>query len=105
MTMNILHTECSMNWGGQEFRTVLEHNYLNQKNHTSWILCHPDSQIYRKGIDLGANMISMNLNSVWRIDNTIRLFIFCKRNKIDIINSHGSKDSILSLLVFWGISL
>lgn len=96
--MNILHTECSMNWGGQEFRTVLEVNFLNKNQHKSWLLCHPKSQLYIKGKALGANIVAMDLTSSWRIDIAIRIWLFCLKNNIDIINTHGSKDSTLCLI-------
>jgi hypothetical protein len=78
--MNILHTECSMNWGGQEFRTVLETLYLNQHQHNSWLLCHPTSQLYKKGKQLGANVIAMDLTKSWRFDRAIKILFFCLNN-------------------------
>jgi len=99
--VNILHTECGMNWGGQEFRTVLETIYLNQHKHKSWLLCHPDSETHKKGKALGANVIAMNLACSWRIDRAIRILFFCLKNKIDIINTHGSKDSSLCLISYF----
>jgi len=104
--MNILHTECSMNWGGQEFRTALEVNYLNNNQHKSWLLCHPNSQLYKKGKALGANVVAMDLTRIWRIDIAIRIWLFCLKNNIDIINTHGSKDSTLCLVsYFFGIPI
>lgn len=99
--MNILHTECSMNWGGQEFRTVLEVNYLNKNQHKSWLFCHPNSQLYKKGKALGANVVAMDLTCLWRIDIAIKIWFFCLKNNIDIINTHGSKDSTLCLLSYF----
>ena len=104
--MNILHTECSMNWGGQEFRTALEAVYLNQHGHKSWLLCHPDSQLYKKGKELGANVIAMDLTRSWRVDIAIRILFLCLKNSVDVINTHGSKDSTLCLIsCFFGIPL
>jgi glycosyltransferase involved in cell wall biosynthesis len=95
-----------MNWGGQEFRTVLETIYLNQHQHKSWLLCHPNSQIYKKGKILGANVIAIDLTCTWRIDIAIKILFFCLKNKIDIINTHGSKDSTLcAISYFLGIPL
>jgi len=104
--MNILHTECSMNWGGQEFRTALEVNYLNNSQHKSWLLCHPNSQLYKKGKSLGTNVMAMDLTCLWRVDIAIKIWIFCLKNNIDIINTHGSKDSTLCLVsYFFGIPI
>jgi len=104
--MNILHTECSMNWGGQEYRTVLENIFLNQNNHHSWVMCHPDSKLYHKGKELGAKVVGLDLSSIFRIDIAFKILFFCKKHKVDIINSHGSKDSTLSFISFmFGIPL
>jgi glycosyltransferase involved in cell wall biosynthesis len=105
--MNVLHTECSMNWGGQEFRTLREHNYLNSNGYKSWIMCHPDSGFFKKAEELGCgNVVSMDFSKSWKLNVAIKILRFCKKQKIDIINSHGSKDSLLCLLSFiYGIPL
>lgn len=105
--MNVLHTECSMNWGGQEYRTTLESEYLNNNGHNSWIMCHKDSEFYKKANELGAkNIVPMNLSSNLRIDIAFKILFFCLKNKVDIINSHGSKDSLLSIIsLLYGIPL
>jgi len=99
--MNVLHTECSMNWGGQEYRTLREHNYLNSKGHESWIMCHPDSGFFKKAKELGcSNIVAMDLSKSWNLNVAIKILRFCKTQEIDIINSHGGKDSLLCLLSF-----
>jgi glycosyltransferase involved in cell wall biosynthesis len=95
-----------MNWGGQEFRTVLESIYLNEHHHNSWLLCDENSEIYKKGKLLGLNVIAMNLTKAWRIDIAIKILFFCLKNRIDIINTHSAKDSTLCLLsYFFGIPI
>ena len=42
--MNILYVESSRSWGGQEYRTCLEINWLNAYGHQAWLVCNPDSQ-------------------------------------------------------------
>ncbi|OIR02827.1 alpha-D-kanosaminyltransferase [mine drainage metagenome] len=99
--MKILHTESSMHWGGQEFRTLLEHNYLNEHQHESWLICHPESQLYQKAVTTGAkNIIAMNLSKAWRLDIALRLLLICKLKRINVINSHSAKDSLLCLLAY-----
>lgn len=99
--MKILHTESSMHWGGQEFRTLLEHNYLNSHGHTSWLACHPDSKLFLEAKARGAkNIITLNLSRTWRLDIAVRIAFLCAIKKIDIINSHSGKDSALSILAY-----
>lgn len=99
--VNILHTECSMNWGGQEYRTLLEHDYLNKNSHKSWIMCHPESALFKKGRTSSYNIIPINLSKSWNIFIAIEILMFCIKNEIDLINSHGGKDSTLCLLSFF----
>jgi glycosyltransferase involved in cell wall biosynthesis len=99
--MNVLHTECSMNWGGQEYRTLREHNYLNSNGHKSWIMCHPDSGFFKKAEELGCgNIVAIDFSKSWKLNVAIEILRFCKQQKIDIINSHGGRDSLLCLLSF-----
>ena len=96
--MKILHTESSMHWGGQEFRTLLEHHYLNNHGHESWLACHPDSRLYQKAFAMDTkNLIAVNLSKSWRLDVAMRLWLTGHLKKIDIINSHSAKDSLLCL--------
>lgn len=98
--MRILHTECSMEWGGQEYRTVLESNYLNSAGHTSWIVCPPHSMLLKRGKELGATVVPMDLTQPWRLDIAYQLHRFCRKNRVDLINSHGSRDSTLACLSY-----
>jgi glycosyltransferase involved in cell wall biosynthesis len=96
--MNILHTECGLNWGGQEYRTLLEHLYLNANGHQSWLMCQPKSKLYQKALEAQApNIVPINLTKAWRVDVAISIYRFCRRNVINIINTHGSRDSTLSI--------
>jgi glycosyltransferase involved in cell wall biosynthesis len=99
--MNIIHTESSLNWGGQEFRTLLEHNYLNQHNHNAWLLCDPNSALFKKATESGArNIIPIKMTQAFNIVSMLKIVLFCVKHKINLINSHGSKDSTLCLLAF-----
>jgi glycosyltransferase involved in cell wall biosynthesis len=99
--MNVLHTECGLNWGGQEYRTLLEHLYLNANGHQSWLMCRPKSKLYRNAMAMGApNVVAANLKHTWRIDIALFIYAFCRHHGIDVINSHGTRDSTLCLPSF-----
>jgi glycosyltransferase involved in cell wall biosynthesis len=90
-----------MHWGGQEFRTLLEHQYLNSHGHESWLACHHKSQLYQRATSTGANnIIAINLSRSWRFDIAFRLLLICKFKKINIINSHSAKDSLLCVFAY-----
>ncbi len=104
--MNILYVESSRSWGGQEYRTCLEINWLNAHGHQAWLVCNPDSQVHSKASELGTRLVTMPLGS--RVDPSCswRLWRFCRRNRIDLLKTYSSKDHWLCLpLYFCGIPL
>jgi glycosyltransferase involved in cell wall biosynthesis len=93
MPMNILHTECGLNWGGQEYRTLIEAKWLNQNGHRSWIACDPRGELFKRGSAQNGPMlpVSMRSNADFKGISTLRKF--CRNQKIDIVHTHGPKDS------------
>ncbi|MGB0671041.1 MAG: glycosyltransferase, partial [Rhodospirillales bacterium] len=51
--MRILHTESSVNWGGQEHRTLEQMVWLRENGHETGLACRPGTDIERKARDLG----------------------------------------------------
>ena len=98
--MNILYVESSRSWGGQEYRTCLEINWLNAHGHQAWLICNPDSQVYSKATELGTRLVTMPLRS--RIDPfcSWRLWKFCRKNRIDLLKTYSSKDHWICLPLF-----
>src|SRR5207302_219437 len=100
--MNILYVESSRSWGGQEYRTCLETNWLNARGHQAWLICNPDSEVLLKARELGTRAIAMPLRR--RVDPVCwwRLWRFCRRNQIDLIKTYSSKDHWLALPLYLG---
>ncbi|MFZ3377860.1 MAG: glycosyltransferase, partial [Chthoniobacterales bacterium] len=98
--MNILYVESSRSWGGQEYRTCLEANWLNARGHQAWLICNPNSEVLLKARELGTRAIAMPL--LRRIDPLCwwRLGRFCRRNQIDLIKTYSSKDHWLALPLY-----
>jgi glycosyltransferase involved in cell wall biosynthesis len=98
--MNILYVESSRSWGGQEYRTCLEINWLNAQGHRAWLICNPDSQVHSKASELGTRLVTMPLRS--RVDPlcSLRLWKFCRQNKIDLLKTYSSKDHWICLPLF-----
>jgi glycosyltransferase involved in cell wall biosynthesis len=104
--VNILYVESSRSWGGQEYRTCLEINWLNAHGHQAWLICNPDSQVHSKASELRTRVVTMPLRS--RVDPfcSLRLWKFCRQNKIDLLKTYSSKDHWICLpLFFCGIPL
>ena len=98
--MNILYLESSRSWGGQEYRTCLEINWLNAHGHQAWLICSPDSQVHSKASELGTRLVTMPLRS--RVDPlcSLRLWKFCRQHKIDLVKTYSSKDHWICLPLF-----
>jgi glycosyltransferase involved in cell wall biosynthesis len=104
--VKILYVESSRSWGGQEYRTCLEINWLNAHGHQAWLICNPNSQVHSKASELATRLVTMPLRS--RVDplGTLRLWRFCRQNKIDLLKTYSSKDHWICLPLFvWGIPL
>jgi glycosyltransferase involved in cell wall biosynthesis len=104
--VNILYVESSRSWGGQEYRTCLEINWLNAHGHQAWLVCNPGSQVQSKASELGTRLVTMALRSRVNPLCSWRLWRLCRRNQIDLLKTYSSKDHWLCLpLYFCGIPL
>jgi glycosyltransferase involved in cell wall biosynthesis len=104
--VNILYVESSRSWGGQEYRTCLEINWLNAHGHQAWLVCNPDSQVHSKASELCTRLVTMPLGRRLDLSCSWRLWRFCRRNRIDLLKTYSSKDHWLCLpLYFCGIPL
>jgi glycosyltransferase involved in cell wall biosynthesis len=98
--VNLLHLESSGSWGGQEYRTCLEINWLNANGHRAWLICDPKSEVLTKARELGTPVVPMSLQH--RINPLVssRIWFFCRRNRVDLIKTYSSKDHWLCLPLF-----
>jgi len=104
--VNILYVESSRSWGGQEYRTCLEINWLNAHGHRAWLICNPESQVHSKASELDTQLITMPLRNRFDPLCSWRLWRFCRQNKIDLVKTYSSKDHWICLpLYFFGIPL
>jgi glycosyltransferase involved in cell wall biosynthesis len=93
LTFNILHTEWSNGWGGQEQRIILECRKMLELGHRVVIACQPESGILHKAREYGipAEEVVMRGSidpvAVWNLCRVIR------KHHINIVSSHSGKDS------------
>src|SRR6266568_3004912 len=98
--MHILFVESSRSWGGQEYRTCLEINWLNQRGHQAWLVCDRKSEVFAKASELGTRVRTMPLRRRFDPLSSWRLWRFCRRNEIELIKTYSSKDHWLSLPLY-----
>lgn len=57
--LNILHTESSCGWGGQEIRILTESQGMIKRGHKVVIVCCPSSNIYREAKSYGVPAVAL----------------------------------------------
>ena len=95
--MNILHTECGQNWGGQEYHTLLEAEWLNRHGHRAWIACDPSGEFFKRGKMQGWPVVGVSMRNNVDFIGLSAMWNLCRREKVDVIHTHGPKDSWMCL--------
>jgi glycosyltransferase involved in cell wall biosynthesis len=98
--VNVLHTECGLNWGGQEYRTLIEAKWLNANGHRSWIACDPRSELFRRGQEQKAPVVPVSMRNNADLIGLRSLWKLCRTEKIEVIHTHGPKDSWMCLPLY-----
>ena len=105
--MNILHTDSSRIWGGQEFGILLEAEELVKRGHRVFIAACPGTKFAHEAKKMGLEIVEVRFRNKYDLSSTFSLFKLIKREKIDIIHCHDSWDHRLCypLFRFLGIPL
>jgi glycosyltransferase involved in cell wall biosynthesis len=91
--LRVLHVESSLNWGGQEQRTLIETRWLRRHGHEAWIACNPDSELFARA---GSLAIPVSLRRSLDLGATARLAQLCDDLGVDVLHAHSPKDAWLS---------
>lgn len=95
MKFNILHTEWSNGWGGQEQRIILECRKAMERGHTVLIACQPGSGILARAEETGIPTAIVRMRSGYDPLAILQLAILIRSRKIDVVNTHSGKDTWL----------
>ncbi|PHM62402.1 glycosyltransferase family 4 protein [Xenorhabdus ishibashii] len=95
-TLNILHTESSCGWGGQEIRILTESQGMIQRGHHVVIVCCPTSTLYREAHHYGVPVVALPIEKK-RLSclRAMRRWLKTEGRQFDVINTHSSTDSWL----------
>jgi len=100
--MRILHTESSVNFGGQELRVIEEMEWFRKLGHQVWLAAAPDSGIDRTAQRRGIDCLPIPFRGSINVVVIARLIAFCVKNRVELIVSRSSRDmfntAIVSLL-------
>jgi len=95
--MNIVHTESSCGWGGQEIRILEESKGLLERGHNITIVCSEKSNIYKRRNDYDIPIVALSIHKK-SLKGILALRGWISVNDIDIINTHSSTDSWISAI-------
>ena len=96
--ITVLHTESSRQWGGQEQRILCEAVELSKRGWRVIVACRPDSRILGRAGQMGIETRKVNMHSGFSPRAFLNLIWLIYREKVDIVNTHSSKDSWLASL-------
>lgn len=90
--IKVLHTESSMNLGGQELRVLAEMEGLTKKGYESALAARPGSRILDEAENRGLKNYPVGMRGSLDPAAVASLARIILRERIDIVNAHGSKD-------------
>jgi len=94
--LTILHTESSNGWGGQEIRIVTEAEGMQRRGHRVLIAATPSSRLLTEAGGRGVETVRVEMEG-WRMPAAFgRLRAVIRRERVDIVNTHSSRDSWLA---------
>ena len=90
---NILHTENSNGWGGQEMRILMEAEELSKKGYKVLLACCSKGGLMKHAEKKGIRTFPVGIRNYFDLLAIYKIYRLIKKEKIDIVNTHSSKDS------------
>ncbi len=91
--LTILHTESAKRWGGQERRTFAEAREFKKRGYRVILAVQPGSALGKHAKEIGIEVREIEMRNREILRAFFRLFSLIRREKVDIVNTHSSKDS------------
>jgi glycosyltransferase involved in cell wall biosynthesis len=99
--MNIVHTESSLGWGGQELRILSEAQGLERRGHLLTLLCPPEARIYAEAPRFKLRTVPLPIGRK-RWEGVRALKHWLSENSCDVLSTHSSTDSWLAAVAVVG---
>ncbi|MFQ5896201.1 MAG: glycosyltransferase family 4 protein [Nitrospinota bacterium] len=97
--LRILHTESSPGWGGQEARILLESAALRARGHEVSVAGQPGSPLEVAARQRGVPFHPVRMRAPWDGLAMAALGRLIRREKVQVLHTHSSRDSWLAGLV------
>lgn len=102
LKFNVLHTEWSDGWGGQEIRILSETVELLKRGHSVKILCPPESGLAKNAPREGVSTILMKIKHILDIQSLWKIKKLIQEENFQVVNTHSSVDSwVASFAAKW----
>ena len=95
--LNIVHTEASLGWGGQEIRILTEAEGMLRRGHRVTLLCPPEARIHAEARARGVPVTTLPIGRK-NLRGLRALYRWLKAHPVDVINTHSSTDTWLAAL-------
>ncbi len=89
----ILHTESAKRWGGQERRTFAEAVEFKKRGYRVILAVQPGSALGEHAKEAGIEVRGIRMRNRDILKAFFRLIFLIRRERVDIVNTHSSKDS------------
>jgi glycosyltransferase involved in cell wall biosynthesis len=96
-SLNVVHTEASLGWGGQEIRVLTEAAGMLQRGHRVTLLCPAEAKIYAAARERGVPVQALPIGRKG-LRGIFALRRWFRANPADVINTHSSTDTWLVAL-------
>lgn len=91
----IAHSEASNGWGGQEHRVFNELAGFRERGSRVALIAEPDAGVAKRAVEAGIELVPTRFKRVHFPVELSRLTGWLKRNRIEVLNTHSSKDGWL----------
>ncbi len=91
----LVHSEASLGWGGQEHRTLTELVGFQKRGYDVALVASPNSVILQRAGDVGVPVFPFVFRRLTLPLDVLRLAIWLKARRVQILNTHSSKDGWL----------
>ena len=91
--LTILHTESAKRWGGQERRTFAEAVEFKKRGYRVILAVQPESALGKHAKEAGIEVREIRMKNRDIPKAFFSLFTLIRRERVDIVNTHSSKDS------------
>lgn len=88
----IAHSEASLGWGGQEIRVFKEMEAMQRRGHKVWLFAPVESKIYGEAASAGMQTFALDTGKARYPFSIAKVARELKRLKIEIVNTHSSRD-------------